>query len=77
MSVQIENNITALAYARRFGTHRSVKISKGKYHTHIELFSEEAKAFVYNATGQRYTRLNLTDDDPLLSMLLIKFGDNK
>jgi len=63
-------------YAFEMKQPKAMKVSRGKYHTHIDIWSKEAKEFVYNATGQRYTRLNLTDDDPLLSMLLMKFGDN-
>lgn len=41
--------------------------------TQVTLHSNEAKEFVKTATGSNYEVMNLSNDDPLLSMILLKF----
>lgn len=45
----------------------------GSNKTIIKLRYKDTREFVRNATGKNYTTIVLEDDDPLLSMIMLKF----
>jgi hypothetical protein len=47
------------------------KITNGK--VMVKLMHKDARDFVKEATGTQYRTIILTEDDPLLSMIMLKF----
>lgn len=47
--------------------------AKHENSTHIKIYHNEVKEFLYDETGKRWVTIHLSHDDPLLLMLFLKF----